>query len=53
MLADVSGVCKLLPGLYGRRAKLVLPNRFADEIRNHPDLHLGKAISDVSGIAIS
>ncbi|KAJ5355962.1 Cytochrome P450 [Penicillium concentricum] len=25
--------------------KLVLPNRFVDEIRNHPDFHFGKAIS--------
>lgn len=29
--------------------KIVLPNRFADEIRNHPDLHFGKAISKVCG----
>jgi hypothetical protein len=25
--------------------KIVLPNRFAQEIRNHPDLHFGKAIA--------
>ncbi|XHG05621.1 hypothetical protein AWENTII_008836 [Aspergillus wentii] len=26
--------------------KIVLPNRYADEIRNHPDLHFGKAIQE-------
>ncbi|KAL4795255.1 cytochrome P450 [Aspergillus venezuelensis] len=48
-------VCALLAlvydffsGLYGHFPKIVLPNRFADEIRNHPDLHFGKAISRVS-----